>query len=276
LIRLARIGRKKLSKRIVSIIIMLLASTLMLGIRPMPTEAAESPAIVYPPVALLELSPTNYYLASNSLFDVNVWLLGADGGNLSGFWDVAGFDFKVTYNSSLITGINATIDPKGWFASFWPGGFFIVENSTYPSGYAWIAFLGLLPSPEGVHTAVNGTGIIASIHFKVHTSVRATMSFNIVNATIAGFPHPERHYPPWNATTEVFVPFQVRNLTMHPMGDVNDDGVVNILDIVAISLIYGCKKGDPNWNPYADLDNDGKIDILDLVTCAAYFGQTQS
>jgi hypothetical protein len=59
----------------------------------------------------------------------------------------------------------------------------------------------------------------------------------------------------------VFVSFQVESLTMHALGDINGDGVVNILDIVAIASIYNSKKGEPNWNPCADLNNDGKTDI---------------
>jgi nitrous oxidase accessory protein NosD len=59
-------------------------------------------------------------------------------------------------------------------------------------------------------------------------------------------------------------------------GDINDDGVVNILDIVAITSIYGCKKGEPNWNPDADIAPPyGKIDILDLVTCTYHYGEHQ-
>jgi hypothetical protein len=57
-------------------------------------------------------------------------------------------------------------------------------------------------------------------------------------------------------------------------GDVNDDGIVNILDVVKIASIYGCKKGEPYWNPFADLAPPyGKIDILDLVTCTVHYGQ---
>lgn len=57
-------------------------------------------------------------------------------------------------------------------------------------------------------------------------------------------------------------------------GDVNHDGTVNILDIVAIASIYGCKEGDPNFNPEADLAPPyGVINMLDLVTCAYHYGQ---
>jgi hypothetical protein len=57
------------------------------------------------------------------------------------------------------------------------------------------------------------------------------------------------------------------------LGDVNGDGTIDILDVVAITLAYGSRPGDPNWNPEADLAPAyGKIDILDLVTCTRNYG----
>jgi len=59
-----------------------------------------------------------------------------------------------------------------------------------------------------------------------------------------------------------------------PQGDVNHDWVVNILDIVAISSIYHCQEGEPNWNPEADLAPPyGIINMLDLVTCVYHYGE---
>jgi len=59
-----------------------------------------------------------------------------------------------------------------------------------------------------------------------------------------------------------------------PPGDVNFDGIVNILDLVNMSSAYGSRTGDSNWNPVADIAQPyGIVDILDLVTCTGYYGE---
>ena len=59
------------------------------------------------------------------------------------------------------------------------------------------------------------------------------------------------------------------------IGDINGDGVIDILDIVAITIIYGAREGDPGWNPDADVAAPwGIIDILDLVTVSAKYGSS--
>lgn len=62
-------------------------------------------------------------------------------------------------------------------------------------------------------------------------------------------------------------------------GDVNDDGIVNIQDVVIAALAFGSSVGEPNslgepYNPDADLNNDGIINIIDLVIIGVNFGNT--
>jgi hypothetical protein len=55
-------------------------------------------------------------------------------------------------------------------------------------------------------------------------------------------------------------------------GDVDSNGNVNILDLASVSMLYNVKSGDPRYNPNYDLNNDGIIDIYDLVYIATNFG----
>jgi len=60
-------------------------------------------------------------------------------------------------------------------------------------------------------------------------------------------------------------------------GDVNGDCTVNVKDLSLVGIAFTSSAGPPpssNWNPYADLNNDGVVNILDLVAVASNFGQT--
>ena len=57
-------------------------------------------------------------------------------------------------------------------------------------------------------------------------------------------------------------------------GDLNGDGIVDIFDVVTVSIAFGSEPGDPNWNQAADLNNDDVVDIYDVVTVATNFGKT--
>ena len=47
------------------------------------------------------------------------------------------------------------------------------------------------------------------------------------------------------------------------LGDINADGLLNVLDVVLIVAIV--LDGDNENNQQADINNDGNIDVLDVV-----------
>lgn len=51
-------------------------------------------------------------------------------------------------------------------------------------------------------------------------------------------------------------------------GDVNGDGVIDVVDAVAIGAAFG----DPASNPAADLNDDGAVNVLDLILMSVNFG----
>ncbi len=53
-------------------------------------------------------------------------------------------------------------------------------------------------------------------------------------------------------------------------GDVNQDGIVNILDIVLVAQHFGQK---PPSDPRVDVNNDGQVNVLDLVLVAEQLGE---
>ena len=65
-----------------------------------------------------------------------------------------------------------------------------------------------------------------------------------------------------NMTDNIYVDGMVK---IKILGDINGDGVVDILDVVEAALAFGAYPGHPRWNPDADLMPDDVIDIFDLV-----------
>jgi len=62
-------------------------------------------------------------------------------------------------------------------------------------------------------------------------------------------------------------------LKSKPAWDVNQDGVVDIIDVVIVTLAYGSTPQSPKWDPRADIDKNGVVDIVDMATISAHYGE---
>jgi len=56
-------------------------------------------------------------------------------------------------------------------------------------------------------------------------------------------------------------------------GDLNDDGKVDVKDLILFVKAFGSYPTHPRWNPKADLNNDEKTDIKDLILLVKHFGE---
>jgi hypothetical protein len=67
--------------------------------------------------------------------------------------------------------------------------------------------------------------------------------------------------------------FEGKTQTFLPT-DLNNDGIVNVMDIAIVASAYGSKPEDPNWNEIADINKDGRIDLIDLAMVCRDYGKT--
>ena len=56
------------------------------------------------------------------------------------------------------------------------------------------------------------------------------------------------------------------------VGDINGDGLVDLMDLAILLMSYGTCDGDPEYNPDADLDGSGCIGLEDLAMLLANYG----
>jgi hypothetical protein len=56
------------------------------------------------------------------------------------------------------------------------------------------------------------------------------------------------------------------------LGDVNDSGFVNVLDLFSLGKAYGSSLGGPNWNEEADMNGDNTVTSNDLSRLVGNFG----
>ena len=60
-----------------------------------------------------------------------------------------------------------------------------------------------------------------------------------------------------------------------PTGDLNDDQIVDIFDLVIVGSSFGKSPGEPGYDPRADANRSGgAINIADLVMVGGRFGST--
>lgn len=58
------------------------------------------------------------------------------------------------------------------------------------------------------------------------------------------------------------------------LGDLFEDGKIDMRDIGAMASLYGTEEGDPDWNPDADIVEDGVINMRDIQAECDNYGKS--
>ena len=116
--------------------------------------------------------------------------------------------------------------------------------------------IGSLNSTRPFQEAYTIWGVLPTIRIRA-----PGMLTNPVMVKTQGFLKSVRKGQSWEQTWNIDVAMDV-----DIVGDVNDDGVVNVLDLVLVAGDFGVE------NPsHTDLNGDGVVNILDLVIVANAF-----
>jgi hypothetical protein len=129
------------------------------------------------------------------------------------------------------------------------------------------------------YTGVGGAGMIAS---EIVVLAPNQTEISVFSWNTTGVPP---SYSGYNMTASADISPEIdsnmtNNVLQSPLtveirilGDVNDDGKVDISDVATAAKAFGSHPGYLRWNPIADINLDGKVDILDIALIAKNFGK---
>ena len=171
-------------------------------------------------------------------------------------FDLAGWQFDIAFDPSILEAIDVS---EGDFLKT-DGGTTFFQSGRIDSESGKITGLNAaLFSDSGV----GGTGTILHVRYKAKSEGETSLTLqNILFGSFAGENIPA-------GPLEITLTVKERLLT----GDVNRDGVVNILDLIRVARQLG--KGMSSDSP-EDINGDGVVNIFDLTLVAQGIGKTSA
>lgn len=255
-------------KTVIFVLLLILASSCVLGVAQAFTMVAETKVCVHPYELKVEVGET-----------FNVYVNVCDVSRLQGF------DFMLKYDTDVLDCL--ALEDGAFLSSF--GDTFIAKQEindefTCEYGCIWLAIIIL-----GKDYA-NGSGTLAVVRFKATAVGESVLDLYsdypykadevklatccpeaISNVAIDGHVvvdccsnNPDPADPPNDSRGDPVDP---------PGPDINGDGFVNICDLSMIARAYGASVGGERYDAKVDLDENGLVNISDVAICARMFGE---
>ena len=178
---------------------------------------------------------------------------------------IIGAEFKLFFNPSILSLTDIT--EGDFFKAF--GSTFFVDFTEAEYGVVGIL---LLPTDEGGYPPdedlgfPNGDGSLANFEFEVISLPEVLTEFPLELGEVVIIDADLNELPP-RSTEDAVLLVPVRR------EDLNQDGLVNVLDMGAFAVAYGSYPDHPRWNVRADIDKNGIVNILDGVLIVLAFGK---
>jgi len=181
---------------------------------------------------------------------------------------------NMTFNPTVLAVVNVTEGP------------FLKEASGYPTmgptpeihnDTGWFCAGRTLKRPDGGFPPVGatGSGEIAIITFYAKAKGKSDLHFTGV---FPGEPAKQQTFlRSWDPIDKelveiVFTPYD--GFFQVPLGDVNNNGIVDAWDLADLGKAYGTSQGQTSYNPDADLNKDKVVERSDLEIISSNYGAT--
>jgi hypothetical protein len=111
----------------------------------------------------------------------------------------------------------------------------------------------------------NGSGVLATFHFRAIGQGNSILNISA----------PATYLMTWDGVTLVDIPCDKSDsFFQYLIGDANNDGAVNVFDILAVKSRWGRTPDSPDWIREYDVNNDGAMNVFDILTVKAHWGES--
>jgi oligosaccharide reducing-end xylanase len=133
--------------------------------------------------------------------------------------------------------------------------------ATKAQAYDFVEDLWKLSAPSGQYRYYDGMLFMFGL-------LHCSGNFKIWGATQSS-PSPSNTSTPTNTPT----PTKTSSSPASATGDINNDGVVNMADVILLAGAFNAVRGDSKYIAAYDLNNDGAINMADVLVIAINFGK---
>ena len=142
----------------------------------------------------------------------------------------------------------------------------VKNKGTYNESFTVYCYANTtLIGSQSVTNLTGGTETMLTFTWDTSGYTRGNYVLNATTSMITG------DYDPDNNTNTYSV------VRLKLLGDIDDNGIVNVTDLAELGNAYGSTGGPPpsaNWNPNADLNGDNVVNELDLSALSRNYGKT--